>query len=128
MTEPIWLSVRDVVALHNEQLTIFGGPEGLRDEGLLASAVDRPRNKWAYGEVDLAVLAASYAYGIARNNPFIDGNKRAAFAAMIVFLRLNAVAFSPDPALATAAILALAAGEIDEDAFARWIRDFWPKA
>lgn len=125
--EPIWLTADDVIALHGEQLVIFGGPAGVRDRGLLESAIGRPAFKWQYGERDLAALAASYAFGIARNHPFVDGNKRAAFAAMIVFLRINHVRFSPEPGVATAAMIALAAGEIDEDNFARWIRDFSPK-
>lgn len=123
MTEPRWLAPALVIDVHAEQLALFGGPAGVRDEGLLESAVMRPQNKWAYGETDIAVLAASYAFGLARNHPFIDGNKRAAFAAMMLFLRLNGVPFRPSPAEATAVILALAAGEVDEDGLARWIRD-----
>lgn len=127
MNEPEWLTVPDVVGLHREQLAIFGGPEGIRDQGLLESALGRPINRWAYGERDLAVLAAAYAFGIAKNHPFVDGNKRAAFASLMVFLRINGVAFAPDVAVATAAVLALAAAEIDEEGFARWIRDSWPE-
>ena len=127
MSEPRWLSIDDVIALHGEQLAIFGGPPGIRDQGLLESALVRPVNRWSYGESDLARLAAAYAFGLSRNHPFVDGNKRASFVAMMVFLRLNGVRFAPDPAEATAAILALAAGEIDEDGFARWIRDRWPQ-
>ena len=85
-------------------------------------------NRWTYGERDLAVLAAAYAFGIAKNHPFVDGNKRAAFASLMVFLRINEVAFAPDVAIATAAVLSLAAGEIDEAGFAHWIRDSWPKS
>jgi death on curing protein len=128
MSEPIWLTAQDVIALHDEQLAIFGGPPGLRDPGMLESAIGRPRNKWTYGETDLVALAAAYGFGVARNHPFVDGNKRAAFAAVMVFLRINGVPFAPDPALATAATQSLAAGEVDEDNFARWIRDTWPKA
>ncbi len=123
MTEPKWLRPKDLIALHAEQLAMFGGPRGIRDQGLLESARDRPRNKWSYGETDMAALAAAYAFGISRNHPFVDGNKRASFAALIVFLRLNGIAFAPAPAEATAAIIALAAGEIDEDGLARWIKD-----
>ncbi|MBH0239433.1 type II toxin-antitoxin system death-on-curing family toxin [Methylobrevis albus] len=123
MTEPRWLAPALVIDVHAEQLALFGGPAGVRDENLLESAVMRPQNKWAYGETDIAVLAAAYAFGLARNHPFIDGNKRAAFAAMMLFLRLNGVPFRPSPAEATAVILALAAGEVDEDGLARWIRD-----
>lgn len=127
MTEPRWISKSQAIKIHAEQLAIFGGPLGLRDEGLLESALGRPQNKWTYGETDLAVLAASYAFGIARNHPFVDGNKRAAFICMVLFLRKNGVRFQPSEALATAAMVALAAGEIEEEAFARWIRDYWPK-
>ena len=74
MSEPIWLTVEDIVALHGEQLALFGGPEGLRDQGLLESALSRPINRWNYGESDLAKLAAAYAFGIAKNHPFVDGN------------------------------------------------------
>jgi death on curing protein len=123
MIEPKWLTARDVVALHAEQLALFGGPPGIRDLGMLESAIDRPRNKWTYGETDLAALAAAYAFGLSKNHPFVDGNKRASFVALLVFLRLNEVPFKPDPSEATAAILALAAGEIDEDGLARWVRD-----
>ncbi|MCX8255388.1 Death-on-curing protein [Beijerinckiaceae bacterium RH AL1] len=123
MTEPIWLSVDLVVDIHSEQLALFGGPDGIRDRGLLESALARPLNKFAYGDDDLASLAASYAFGIARNHPFVDGNKRVAFAAFLVFLGLNGVAFRVEPALATASMLALAAGEIDEAGFTQWVRD-----
>lgn len=126
MSEPRWLSEAQVIRMHAEQLAIFGGPPGLRDAGMLASALDRPRNKRAYGEEDLAALAAAYAFGVARNHPFVDGNKRAAFMCMMVFLRKNAIAFNPGEAEATAAMIALAAGEVDEDGLARWIRDNWP--
>jgi death-on-curing protein len=122
-TEPEWLTVPMVADANSEQLAIFGGPEGIRDQGLLESAVSRAPNKWAYGERDFAALAAAYAFGIARNHPFVDGNKRAAFTAIFMFLGLNGYRFKPAAVDATAAILALAAGEIDEDQLARWIRD-----
>ena len=127
MSEPIWLTLDLVLDIHSEQLALFGGPEGVRDEGLLGSALARPINKHAYGEDDLAALAASYAFGIARNHPFVDGNKRVAFAALLVFLGLNEIAFRVDPAHATASVLALAAGEIDEAGLAYWVRDNLPK-
>ena len=126
MSEPRWLTESQALRIHAEQLAQFGGPAGLRDAGMLASALDRPRNKFAYGETDLAKLAAAYAYGVSRNHPFVDGNKRASFMCMIVFLRKNGVAFAPAETDATAAMLALAAGEVDEDGLARWIRDNWP--
>ncbi len=122
MSEPVWLGVELVIDIHNEQLALFGGPDGLRDRGLLESALARPVNKHAYGETDLAALAASYAFDLARNHPFIDGNKRVAFASFLVFLGLNGVRFRVEPAHATASILALAAGELDEDGFTHWVR------
>lgn len=128
MSEPRWITKAQIVRIHAEQLAAFGGPEGLRDEGMLESALGRPQNKWSFGETDYAVLAASYAFGIARNHPFVDGNKRAAFMALMVFLRKNGIAFAPDAAEATVAIMGLAAGEIAEEGLARWIRDNWPKA
>lgn len=127
MNEPIWLDVAEVVDMHAEQLALFGGADGIRDQGMLESALARPKNRWHYGETDLAVLAAAYAFGLARNHPFIDGNKRAAFHALVVFLRMNDVDFRPDPAQATAIILSLAAGEVSEESLTRWIRDNWPK-
>ena len=127
MTEPVWLDIEIIVDIHAEQLSIFGGPEGIRDAGLLESALARPQNKFAYGERDLATFAAAYAFGIIRNHPFIDGNKRASFAVMIVFLGLNDIEFLVPEAHATAMIVSLAAGEVSEDSLARWIRDNWPR-
>jgi death on curing protein len=126
MSEPIWLEVDEVIDMHAEQLAIFGGPEGIRDHGLLESAVLRPVNQWHYGQTDMAALAAAYAFGLARNHAFVDGNKRIAFQAMMVFLRGNDIAFAPDPAHATEIILSLAAGEVSEESLTRWIRDNWP--
>lgn len=126
-SEPIWLVLEAVVDIHTEQLALFGGPDGVRDVGLLESALARPVNRFAYGESELAALAASYAFGIARNHPFIDGNKRVALLAMVTFLGLNGVALAVSNADAAAAILALAAGEVDEDGLTRWLRDNWPK-
>jgi death-on-curing protein len=126
MSEPRWLTEAQIVRIHGEQLATFGGPAGLRDAGALASAVGGPRYKWTYENADLATLAAAYAFGVARNHPFVDGNKRAAFLAMVVFLRKNGIAFAPPEPEAIAAMLALAAGEIDEEGLARWIRDNWP--
>jgi death-on-curing protein len=128
MTEPTWLTVELVVAIHGEQLRLFGGPEGLRDRGMLESALDRPKNKCAYGGGDLASLAAAYAFGIARNHPFVDGNKRASFLALVTFLGLNGIDFVVPEPEAAAAILALAASEIEEDGLTRWIRDNRPAA
>ncbi len=126
MSEPIWLDVDEVIDMHAEQLAIFGGPEGIRDRGLLESAILRPVNQWHYGQTDMAALAAAYAFGLARNHAFVDGNKRIAFQAMMVFLRGNEIAFAPEPAQATAMILSLASGEVSEESLTRWIRDNWP--
>jgi death on curing protein len=128
MSEPIWLDVDEVVDMHAEQLAIFGGPEGIRDRGLLESAVLRPVNQWHYGQTDMAALAAAYAFGLARNHAFVDGKQRTAFHAMMVFLRGNDVPFAPEPAHATVIILSLAAGEVSEESLTRWIRDNWPAA
>jgi death on curing protein len=126
MNEPIWLDVEIMIDLHAEQLALFGGPDGICDQGMLESALGRPINTFTYGETDLAALAAAYAFGIARNHPFVDGNKRAAFGAIIVFLGLNDVDFMAPPESATAIILSLAAGEVNEEGLTRWIRDNWP--
>ena len=126
MNEPKWLSVAMLEDMHGEQLALFGGGEGLRDRDLLESAVARPLNKRAYEKSDLAALAAAYAFGIAKNHPFVDGNKRVAFAALMVFLRRNGIRFAPPPAEATAIMLDLAAGVVNEDGLTRWIRDNLP--
>ena len=89
MNEPVWLSVEMILDIHAEQLAMFGGPDGLRDLGLLESALARAKNKLVYGQTDLSTLSASYGFGIAKNHPFVDGNKRTAFAAIIVFLGLR---------------------------------------
>jgi death-on-curing protein len=123
MTEPEWLDLEIVLDFHAEQLALFGGADGIRDLGLLESALGRPQNKFAYGETDLAALAAAYGFGIARNHPFVDGNKRTALASMIVFLNLNELALAAPQEAATAIVLSLAAGEITEDILARWIAD-----
>jgi death-on-curing protein len=121
--EPEWLDLAIVVDVHAEQLALFGGADGMRDIGLLQSALARPVNKFAYGETDVAVLAAAYAFGIARNHPFVDGNKRAAFASIIVFLGLNGFDLTAPPEQATAIMLEVGAGNMDEQALARWIAD-----
>lgn len=123
MSEPEWLDLDIVLDFHAEQLALFGGADGLRDLGLLESALARPANKFAYGEIDLPMLAAAYGYGIAKNHPFIDGNKRTALASMIVFLGLNGADLDAPQEEATAIMLSLAAGEIMENLLARWIAD-----
>jgi death-on-curing protein len=121
VTEPEWLDIGIVLDFHAEQLALFGGADGVRDIGLLESALARPVNKFAYGESDLAILAAAYGFGIARNHPFVDGNKRTALASMIVFLGLNRLDLDAPQEEATAIVLSLAAGEITEDVLASWI-------
>jgi death-on-curing protein len=125
--EPEWLTTTMVVAIHDEQLAIHGGLSGLRDAGMLESALDRPRNKWAYETAELPELAAAYAYAIARNHPFADGNKRTSLLALYTFLGINDIDFVVPEANAAAIIMALAAGEVSEESLARWIRDNWPK-
>lgn len=121
MTEPIWLDQRSVLALHAELLREYGGLGGVRDEGLLESALARPQNQAAYGDPTLAEMAAAYAFGIARNHPFIDGNKRTALAAADVFLQLNGYEIVVEEVEAVAVIRDLAAGEIGEEELAAWI-------
>lgn len=123
MTEPKWLAKRALLLLHGESLAEHGGMAGIRDEGLLDSALGRPINQYAYGNVtDIIQLAAAYAFGIARNHPFVDGNKRAAFIAAGVFLRRNGKRLRADKVDAYRATLALAADEIGENEFAAWLR------
>jgi death-on-curing protein len=123
MNEPRWLSLEEVLVIHERQLAIFGGAAGIRDQGALESALSRPRNKWLCENADLPALGASLAYGIARNHAFMDGNKRAAFLSMAAFLRVNGLRFAPSQASATAMMLSLAAGEVDESGLTRWIVD-----
>lgn len=123
MNEPFWLTRQMIVAIHDEQLAIHGGASGLRDEGMLESALDRPKNKWSYENADLAELAAAYAFGIARNHPFVDGNKRTSLLALYTFLGVNGIDFIVPEAEAAAIILSLAAGEVGEQGLVRWIRD-----
>ena len=119
---PTWLEKHAVLAVHQMLLAEFGGSPGLRDEGLLDSALARPRNLYAHESPDLAALAASYAAGIVRSHPFIDGNKRTGFMAAYIFLDRNGVELTAPEAEATAVIRSLAAGEINESALAAWIR------
>ncbi len=123
MNEPEWVKQEAVEVLHDKSLVAHGGVAGIRDQGLLESALQRPINRFHYEEVDdLALLAATYAAAISGNHPFVDGNKRAAFHAMTLFLRLNGLRLRVDPAEATAAIYSLAAGELDIDRLAEWLR------
>jgi death-on-curing protein len=123
MSEPIWVR-RDVLELlHDESIAEHGGAAGLRDEELFESALARPKNLFAYESVtDIARLAASYAFGLAKNHAFVDGNKRVAFVAAGIFLRLNGMRLKADQVDATLTFLGLAAGAIDEERLADWIR------
>ncbi len=122
MSEPVWLSRGIVDTLHDLLIVEYGGPGGTRDGGLVDSALARPRNKAAYGHADLPALAAAYAYGLAQNHGYIDGNKRVAATAMGVFLDVNGLELvAPEPEL-VAVILALAAGELGEEELAEWVR------
>jgi len=118
----IWLSRQLVLAIHDEQLAEHGGALGLRDDGLLYSALARPLNRAGYGEPDVAELAALYAIAIARNHPFVDGNKRSAWSALVTFLALNGVEFSPPEVEATVNMLRLAGGDLSDDEFTAWVR------
>ena len=121
--EPRWVSEKVALAVHDRQLAEHGGPSGLRDAGALASALARPVNRWGYGEDDLCALAAAYAFGIARSHPFADGNKRTAWVAARLFLRLNGVALAFTEREAIARVFALAAGELTEEELADWFRE-----
>ncbi|HEY1383573.1 MAG TPA: type II toxin-antitoxin system death-on-curing family toxin [Dongiaceae bacterium] len=117
-----WLSRELILAIHDEQLAEHGGSAGLRDEGLLESALARPLDRAGYDDPDIAELAAVYAIEIVRNHPFVDGNKRTAFAALFTFLALNGAEFEPPEVDATMAMLRLAAGDLTDDEFVPWVR------
>ena len=118
----VWIATEVALAAHAEQLTEHGGGDGIRDAGMLDSAMARPRNLADYGEPDVADLAAAYAYGIARNHPFVDGNKRTAAVISETFLMLNGQALQATDAELVVAFVALAAGELSEDELADWFR------
>jgi death on curing protein len=122
VNEPVWVLRSVIDAAHDAQLVEHGGAPGLRDAGLLESALARPKNIHAYGEADLFVLAAAYASGIVRNHPFVDGNKRTAFLAAYVFLRINGLHLVADEVDAAAAVLALASGATSDVDFSAWLR------
>lgn len=117
-----WVRREALLLLHDESLAEHGGLPGLRNEGLLDSALARPQNLVAYGSPDLADLAAAYGVGLAKNHPFADGNKRAAFLAVGLFLALNGHRLVASQADATLTVFSVAAGDMDEVAFAAWIR------
>ena len=118
----VWLDASILLAVHDEQLVEHGGISGVRDNGMFESALAKPQNLVAYGEPDFAELAASYGLGLAKNHPFLDGNKRTAFVAVELFLRLNGYVLEADDATCVLTMLAVAAGEMDEQNFASWIR------
>ena len=124
MSEWVWLNRAVIIAIHEVQLAEHGGGTGVRDAGLLDSALGKPQQLNNYGEPppDAAALAASYGYGISRNHPFIDGNKRTGYVAAELFLRLNGWRLTADDASCVVTMLAVAAGDITEEAFAAWLR------
>lgn len=118
----VWLDAQVMLAVHEEQLAEHGGGSGVRDEGLFESAMQRPRHPADYGQPDVPALAAAYGYGLARNHPFVDGNKRAAFVAMELFLVLNGWELVADDAQCVITMLAVAAGHLSEEEFTQWVR------
>lgn len=125
MKEPIWLRADVLIAAHRRQLAEHGGLDGMRDEGAFLSALNKPRNLFAYGQPapDLYALAAAYGFGLARNHPFADGNKRTALIAMRLFLKLNGAEFSASAEEKYRMIVALAAGDLLENEVADWLRN-----
>lgn len=122
--EPLWIEERDVFAIHDRLLAIHGGATGLRDLGLLQSALARPRQHHTYAKtVDVIVMAALYTAGIARNHPFVDGNKRTGFVVGILFLELHGFDFKASEEDATQAVMALAAGTLEEEGYVTWLRE-----
>ncbi len=125
MKSPVWLNALALCLLHSESLAEHGGLAGIRDEGLLMSALARPQNLFAYQNVtDIPQLAAAYAYGIAKNHPFVDGNKRAAFLSIGLFLALNGYVLEVAPSIAVNTMLALAAGDLEEAELTKWISTY----
>lgn len=122
MKEPVWIHPEFVCVLHEELIAEFGGSVGIRDRGLLESALTRPKNLFGYGDPSLADLAASYAVGIVKNHPFIDGNKRTGFMVAYTFLIRNGCEFVASESTAAAAVIALAANELTEAGFAEWLK------
>ncbi len=121
--EPVWIAERDVLAIHDRLLAVHGGRPGLRDEGLLQSALARPLQHHAYaGRPDVIEMAMLYTAGIVRNHPFIDGNNRTGFVAGVLFLELNGVVFMASEEDATQPVFGLAGGSLDEAAYTAWLR------
>jgi death on curing protein len=121
--EPVWIDARDALALHDRLLALEGGAAGLRDKGLLESALTRPKQLRAYdGRADVIQMATAYTAGIVRDHPFVDGNKRTGFVVGVLFLELNGYRFVASEEDAAHAVLSLAAGRLEERAFAAWMR------
>ena len=121
--EPTWLSRVVVDAIHNDQMREHGGLRGIRDENALESALARPQQKWHYDNaIEVPTLAAAYAFGLVKNHPYRDGNKRIGFLAMVTFLGVNGYAFSATDAEVVTEIVALADGSVSEEAMVDWIR------
>ena len=121
--EPVWLDSRDALAIHDRQLAEHGGLQGVRDLSALESALARPVNRWVYGDDDVAELAAAYAFGIARNHPFADGNKRTAWVLARLFLAVNGSSLKFEQQDATQTVITLAAGDLSEEELADWFRE-----
>lgn len=121
MPEPVWVDLEVVLAIHDEQIAEHGGGPGIRDRGLLESALARPRNQYAYGGRSLSRLAAQYAFGLSRNHPFIDGNKRTSLVVLELFLALNGGELDATDAECVTMFLRLAAGDLSEDALEDWV-------
>jgi death-on-curing protein len=121
MNEPVWITREDCLAYHESLLERFGGLSGIRDESLLDSAINRPKHLFAYGKPSVFQMAASYAHGIVKNHPFLDGNKRAGFIAAALFIETNGYRFQAPEEEAVFETLALAAGETSEEAYAIWL-------
>jgi len=123
MKAPVWVLRETVLTLHEQLVAEFGGPAGIRDEGLLESALARPENLFHYNKPTMCDLAASYTFGLIKNHPFLDGNKRIAFAVAVLFLEINGYAFKASEADAAIRTLALAAGEMKEAEYALWLKE-----
>lgn len=123
MKEPVWIDERDTLALHDRLLALYGGAVGLRDGGLLKSALARPQQHFAYGESpDIVDMAAAYTWGIVRNHPFLDGNKRTGFVVGVLFLELNGYRFTASEEEAAQMVLELASGNLDEAGYIAFLR------
>ena len=123
MKEPVWVDKSDALAFHLQLLARFGGPEGMRDDGLLEPALARPRHLLSCGGTNLFAMAAAYAHGIVKNHPFLDGNKRSGFMAAALFLEINGMNFRASEEHAVLFTVGLASGEISEEEYAAWLKD-----